>query len=84
MDKQAVIGALFRIFATGGSGFRLVDWCRRKPGRNLTLNLVYPAPEEPNWRLELIDVDGKEKFKGDSDSLEGVAVRAVVALGKDM
>lgn len=83
MDKQAIIGGLFRIFATGGSGIRLVDWCRRKKGRKLGLDLVY-NDEGPHWRLELNDADGSSKFADTSDSLEGIVVRAVVALGKEM
>jgi len=83
VDKQALIGGLFRIFATGGSGIRLVDWCRRKPGRKLCLDLVY-TDEGPQWRLELNDADGSSKFNDSSESLEGAVVRAVVALGKEM
>ncbi len=82
MDKQVVIGTLFRIFATGGSGIRLVDWAKRKPGRQLELILTYT--DTPNWCLKLIDETGAIKFSEVSESLEGVVVRAVVALGKDM
>lgn len=83
VDKQAIIGGLFHIFATGGSGIRLVDWCRRKPGiRRLKLDLGY-TDEGPEWLLELTE-NGQERFREVSQSLEGVVVRAVVALGKDM
>ena len=83
VDRREVIGGLFRVFATGGSAFRLVDWCKRKEGRHMRVSVTYQEGE-PQWNLILVDVGGVDRFDESSDSLEGVVVRAVVALGKEM
>ena len=83
VDRREVIGGLFRVFATGGSAFRLVDWCRRKPGRRMQTEVVY-TDEGAQWSLILLNEDGTDKFRNSSSSLEGVVVQAVVALGKEM
>jgi len=81
VNKQAIIGGIFRVFATGGSGMRLAEWCRRRIGRKLGIDLEY-TEQGPIWHLVLTDHDGSQVFNETSESLEGVIVRAVVALGK--
>jgi hypothetical protein len=82
VDRQQVIGGIFRGLVSGGSWVRLVYWAKKQTGRKIQVFLEY-TPEGADWTLNLVESDGSMRFNGNGSTLEAVTIEAMGALGKE-
>jgi hypothetical protein len=83
VNKQQVVGSIFRGLVSGGSWVRIVYWAKKDIGRKIKIELEYSPNDIADWTLTLLNSDKTTRFEGKGTTLEAVTIDAMSALGKE-